>query len=144
MRLNRNVKFEYNNNTHTTMCERKIHNKVYIGLAICHPNDYDFESQLVGEHYAYVRSVINELREKRDTIRDELKALRHLYDIFLQNPFISTDSTECFLTKRQIEVLEGDLKEIRMLIKDTQEDLRTMIHEKDKLYEKIRVSRKQK
>ena len=141
MRSNKNIKFTYIPTTHSTVCQRKIHNKIYMGIAKCHPNDYDFESKLVGEHYAYVRSVIDELRAKREEIRHQLKALRHLYDIFEQNPFIRETSTECFLTKRQIEVLEEDLDDMRMLIKATQEDLRGMMKQKDDLYEKIRKNR---
>ena len=141
MRSNKNIKFTYIPTTHSTVCQRKIHNKIYMGIAKCHPNDYDFESKLVGEHYAYVRSIIDELRSKRDVIKFELKALRHLYDIFEQNPFIRETSTECFLTKRQIEVLEEDLDDIRMLIKATQSELREMMQQKDDLYEKIRKNR---
>ena len=55
------VKFSYDTDKHLTTCTRNVHNRIYIGHSQCHPHDYDFESKLVGQHYAYTRSMIREM-----------------------------------------------------------------------------------
>lgn len=136
------MKFSYDPETHTTTCKRLIHNKAYIGQARCHPNDYEFESKLVGEHYAYTRSMVQELCENRDALVAELKALRHLYNILEQNPRVHYDSIECYTIRRQIKLLERDIDDIKQLIRVTKKDLREMIAAKDAFYDKVRALRK--
>ena len=136
------MKFSYDPETHTTYCRRRSHNKSYVGEAKCHPSDYDFESKLVGEHYAYTRSMIQELCENRDNLTSELKALKHLYNILEQNPRVHYDSIECYTIRRQIKLLERDIADTKQLIRFTKKDMREMIAEKDTFYNKIREIRK--
>ena len=136
------MKFSYDPETHTTTCKRLIHNKAYIGQARCHPNDYEFESKLVGEHYAYTRSMVQELCENRDALVAELKALRHLYNILEQNPRVHYDSIECYTIRRQMKLLERDIDDTKQLIRVTKKDLREMIAAKDAFYDKVRALRK--
>lgn len=136
------TKFTYDPDSHITTCKRNIHNKVYVGSAKCHPNDYDFESKLVGEHFAYTRSMISELCANRDELNAELKIVKHLYNILEQNPRVHYDSVECFIIRRQIKLLERDIAEIRDLIKETRLSMKTIINEKDQLYNQLRIRRK--
>lgn len=136
------MKFSYDPETHTTTCKRLIHNKAYIGQARCHPNDYEFESKLVGEHYAYTRSMVQELCENRDALVAELKALRHLYNILEQNPRVHYDSIECYTIRRQMKLLERDIDDTKQLIRVTKKDMREMIAAKDAFYDKVRALRK--
>lgn len=136
------TKFSYDPETHTTICKRKSRNKSYIGESRCHPNDYEFESKLVGEHYAYTRSMIQELCENRDALIAELKALKHLYNILEQNPRVHYDSIECYTIRRQMKLLERDIADTKQLIRYTKKDMREMIAEKDAFYNKVRALRK--
>lgn len=136
------TKFSYDPETHTTTCKRVSHNKSYIGKAKCHPNDYEFESKLVGEHYAYTRSMVQELCENRDALVAELKALKHLYNILEQNPRVHYDSIECYTIRRQMKLLERDIADTKHLIHFTKKDMREMIAEKDAFYSKVRALRK--
>lgn len=135
------VKFSYDADKHLTTCTRNIHNKLYIGHSQCHPHDYDFESKLVGEHYAYIRSMIHEMCAMRDNYKIQLKMLKHVYNIYEQNANIDLDSTECMVIRRQMRLLERDIQEMKDLISMTRKDLRTTMLEKDKLYDKLRAKR---
>lgn len=135
------ISFSYDPETHLTTCRRIVHNKIYIGTSKCHPDDYDFENKLTGQHYAYTRSMLKEMSDIRDMYRNQLKILKHLYNIYEQNPNINMSSNECYYVRRQIQVLERDLEDMTGLIKDVRNDLHTTIVEKDKLYAKIRKQR---
>ena len=135
------VKFTYDPDNHLTTCYRTVHNKIYTGTAKCHPDDYDFENTLTGEHYAYTRSMLAEMRVLRDEYRSQLKILKHLYNIYEQNSNINLDSSECYHVRRQIQLLKRDIEEMTELINVTRDDLHNVIKEKDKLYAKLRTSR---
>lgn len=135
------VKFSYDTDKHLTTCTRNIHNKLYIGQSQCHPHDYDFESKLVGEHYAYTRSMIREMCSIRDEYKTQLKMLKHVYNIYEQNSNIDINSPECAVIRRQMRLLERDITEIKELITETRTNLRTTMLEKDKLYAKLRAKR---
>jgi len=135
------VKFTYDKDKHLTTCTRNVHNKFYIGQSQCHPHDYDFESQLVGQHYAYTRSMIREMCTIRDDYKSQLKMLKHVYNIYEQNSEINLDSLECMVMRRQMRLLERDIDEMKQLISETRRDLRITMQEKDKLYEKLRAKR---
>lgn len=139
-----NARFFYDAETHTTTCERKVRNYIYRGVAKCHPHDYDFETRLVGEHYAYTRSVIQELAAIRDELCHSLKTLRHLYNILEQNPRVDINSVECYIIRRQLKIYESDLKETRALLKETRQDLRDMMAAKDDFYRRARKLRKER
>ena len=135
------TKFTYSKESHTTLCKRVVKNKVYTGIARCHPNDYEFESKLVGEHFAYTRAMIAQLRHDRDDLKCQLKTLRHLYNILEQNPRAHYDSTECYTIRKQMKLIERDIAEIRITIKESQEELRTLSMQKDSLYQHIKANR---
>jgi hypothetical protein len=136
------ITFTYDPELHKTICQRAVHNKIYIGVAQCHPHDYDFENKLTGQHYAYTRSMIKEMCQLRDEYKIQLKALKHLYNIYEQSPVIDVNSSEeCYYLRRQMQILQRDINEMKRLISETRGDLRSTIAEKDKLYAKLRASR---
>ena len=135
------ITFTYDPELHKTTCQRAVHNKIYVGVAQCHPHDYDFENKLTGQHYAYTRSMIKEMCQLRDEYKAQLKILMHLYNIYEQSPNIDLGSEECYYLRRQIQHLERDIAEMKQLIGETRGDLRSTIAEKDKLYAKLRASR---
>ena len=134
--------FIYDKDNHVTICKRKVRNKTYIGQAKCHPCDFDFESKLLGEHYAYTRSVIQEMCAKRDGKIAELRALNHLYSILSDNPDVDLESLECYAVRRQIKMVERDIKNIKELVCTTRKEMRDMIAAKDAYHNKIRELRK--
>ena len=133
--------YEYDKDTHTTYCTRKIKGKIYRGQAKCHPQDYDFENHRTGEYYAFMRSGIEQLCCDRESIKSALKALKHLYDILDQNKAVNKKSIECYMIRRQIKIKEKELKVIRGIISATKTSLRSTIAQKDRLYNAIREKR---
>lgn len=133
------ILFTYDPESHKTTCRRSVHNKIYIGTAQCHPHDYDFENKLTGQHYAYTRSMLKEMCALRDEYKIQLKTLLHLQNIFEQN--CSTFSDESYYLRKQIQVIQRDIDDMRYLIQTTRSDLRNTIAEKDKLYDKLRTER---
>ena len=137
----KHTKFIHSPDGHITICRRRVHNTVYEGVAKCHPEDYDFESKLVGEHYAYMRALIKEMADRRDAKRDELRALNHLYNILEQNDKVDKESIECYTIRRQIKNIEDEIKDLRELIKITKLELRATIVAKDTYYREVRKRR---
>lgn len=133
--------FNYDKNTHTTTCIRKFKGQQYIGVAKCHPNDYPFENKLTGEYYAYMRSVVKELQQKKYGARQQLRALKHLQNLFDQNERVSSGSKEYSLLKRQISAVEEEISFIRATIDTIKKNIISSIQEKDKLYAKLSAMR---
>ena len=125
----------------THNCIRLPVNVQYIGTAQCHPHDYDFENKLTGQHYAYTRSMIKEMCQLRDEYKIQLKALKHLYNIYEQSPSVDLNSEECYYLRRQMQVMQRNIDDMKYLIGETRSDLRLTIAEKDKLYAKLRSNR---
>lgn len=134
--------FTYDPENHITTCVRTVKNKTYVGTSKCHPHDWDFESKLVGEHYAYVRSVIHEAAEDRDAARNELKALYHMYSLYNHSSKINLKSYECYLLRRQIKAKEKEISHLRDVIKTAKANLRATIAAKDVFYNTVREGRK--
>ena len=134
--------FTYDPESHRTTCQRNVHNKIYIGVSQCHPHDYDFENKLTGQHYAYTRSMIKEMCALRDEYKIQLKTLKHLYNIFEQN--CDCTSSESYYLRKQIQLVQRDIDEMKGLIADARLNLRSTIAEKDKLYDKLRSQRSQR
>lgn len=134
------IVFSYEPETHKTICKRNVHNKIYIGVSQCHPHDYDFENKLTGQHYAYTRSMIKEMCALRDEYKIQLKTLKHLYNIYEQNCGDCT-SSECYYLRKQMQLTQRDIDEMKGLITEARNNLRTTIAEKDKLYDKLRSQR---
>lgn len=139
-----NATFTYDDENHITVCTRVVKNKTYTGIAKCHPSDWDFESKLVGQHYAYVRSMIHEMSLKRDELRTELKMLYHMQSLYNHSTKINKKSYECYLLRRQIKSKEREISHMRDIIRTAKANLRATIALKDKFYNSVREERKKK
>lgn len=135
------IQFTYSTDTHITSCIRHVHGKEYIGIAKCHPDDYNFEAKLVGEHYAYVRSLIREMCDQRDELVLRLKTLKHMQTLLTVEKYNYKDAL--YLTNRQIDVTKRDLTDIRELIQITKVELRKDMNKRDELHTKLLERRKQ-
>jgi hypothetical protein len=62
--MNKNIKYEYL--LGQSMCTIKYKGKEFIGIANCHPDDTDFESERVGMTIAEARANIKVLCFMRD------------------------------------------------------------------------------
>ena len=72
--------FEWDENLGQATCIiEDSQQRVFFGLATCHGDDMDMKSRRTGEEIAFRRARMDYLRQQRDDILLELKALKQLY-----------------------------------------------------------------
>lgn len=71
--------FNWDPETGGALCIFQTKEKTYYGTAICAPKDRDMMSERTGCFIAEQRAILNMLRDKRDTLKIELKALKKYY-----------------------------------------------------------------
>ena len=71
---------EWDDENKVAICVLYYKNKVFYGMATCHPDDMDFANEYTGEHIAYLRAMIEALNWERDCeIKPALAALKQVY-----------------------------------------------------------------
>ena len=112
---------------------------VFEGVAKCHPDDFDMESEKVGCEIAYSRATINSLIHARDNvIKPSLKALKQLYYSMKHSKKFNKKSYEAKMLWSQIRNWEIDLATICNMITTERKMLSDYIHTKEALYQNIR------
>ena len=112
----------------------------FVGEAICHPDDLDFESERVGLTLAESRANIKVLRHMRDCeVKPQLKILNHLYSNMKTSKYYNPNSYEAKMLRSQIRAIENELTTIKNGIADEQKFIKDYIEGKDKLYKKLRA-----
>lgn len=117
----------------------------FIGIAKCHPDDLDFNSELTGCTIASYRSMIKYLKSvKRDIIQPELNALKQLYYSMNKSKKFNPKSYENIMLQRQIHLKEEDLATIEEELARIEQELTSYISKKDITYKKWRELRAQR
>lgn len=126
-----------------SMCHILMNGKTIEGFAQCHPDDFPYESELIGLCIAEVRAEVNALREIRDNeLIPSIKILTHLQNNMQSSKYYNPKSYEARMLRRQIRIKEAELQAIREEIKTLQEYIRNYIAEKDKLHTQINNGQK--
>ena len=135
----RKVRFTYaSENNAVTICQIfDKYGKVYVGQAVCHPNDLDMMSKMTGAALAQMRAELSMLKDLRDSeIIPELKTIKKLYNN---------------LKKHKKPVLEPDLKRAKFthfaingIIKAKKQEIADFILAKEKFYQGVRRNRRVK
>lgn len=140
--MDKNVKFEYHDGI--AICEIKYKNETFVGKAVCHADDYDFESERTGLYIAESRAVIQGLCFERDyEIKPALKILYHLYSNMRTSQYYNPKSYEAKMIRNQIKALEKELAEIKADIAAERASLNDYLTQKEKLYQKLRIRAKE-
>lgn len=114
----------------------------FTGVAKCHPDDFDMESEKVGCEIAYTRAAIDSLKYERDCIiKPSLKALRQLYYSMKHSKKFNPKSYETKMLRRQIQNWEFDLATVNNMIATERKILKDYIDTKEILYQGIRKRR---
>lgn len=128
--MENNIKMIHDQEQHLTICKKNSAGKIYVGKAICHEADYQFESKLAGETIAYIRSNISELKDKKN------KCIKNIAR--LQSKKLSIQD------KKIIRTIDYQLNKERILLKEYNKNLNTeykhlreYIHNLDVLHKKI-------
>lgn len=118
--------------------------KVYYGTAQCADKDRDMLSEKTGSEIAYHRAFIKYLSAQRDELKYELQGLKKYYYTTCQSKYFEEDSYMVNMLKKQIQIRENGLKEIKEMILDEKESLIRYMKNKSEFYDKIRDMRGQK
>ncbi len=112
----------------------------FVGEAICHPDDMDFESERVGLTIAETRANIKVLRHMRDCeVKPQLKILNHLLSNMKTSKSYNPISYEAKMLRSQIRTIEKELATISNAIADEQKFIKDYIAGKDKMYKRLRA-----
>jgi len=105
--------------------------KKYLGLAHCHPDDFDVCSRLVGETIATKRALIEALKDYQKDCKKELKALQNFYyTVNKSKKYNRNGYMEKMLYRRMMQ-FEYDIENIGIMIKEVQVQLKYYIEQKD-------------
>lgn len=118
-------------------------NKVYTGIAQCHPEDMDMESEKTGCEIAFKRAKISVLRQYRDELKIALKTLEQLYHSMNISYRFNEKSYENKMLQRRIRAIKFDLDTTKEIIVSEEQSLREYLKNKDDFYNKIRSIRQQ-
>lgn len=139
-------KYFWNEETGQTVCQI-FDNKgnVYIGEAICHPDDKEFQSKRVGQEIAYRRALIDFYKKiRKEELRPKLAAYKELYNEMCLSPRFNQNSYENYSLQRKIRKITFDLEIVNNMIARERIELIGYIDEKEKIHQKLQKLRKDK
>lgn len=117
----------------------------FVGTAICHDDDKDMESKIIGLTIAEARATLAYLRHIRDNeLRPQLASLKQLMYSMNHSKQYNRKSYEARMLYRHIQMYEEDLKNIKQEISRIKFHLFHYIKEKDELHQILREKRKAK
>lgn len=140
--MNNKPKFYWDEASHTATCVLTDGEKKYEGIAICHPDDYDMESEKTGCEIAFKRAKISALRGYRDELKIRLKTLNQFYSTINQSKRFNENAYENKMLRRQTRLINFDLDTINEMIDSEYKSLLAYTHEKNDFYNKVRQQRK--
>ena len=136
--MTKNTTYEYNEGS--AKCIINYNGFDFIGVAKCHPEDEDMESERVGMTIAETRASIKVISFIRDyEVKPQLKILNHLYSNMRRSKYYNPNSYEAKMLRSQIRVIEKELATINNQIADERKFIKDYIDGKDKMYKKLRA-----
>lgn len=116
----------------------------FVGIAMTHDTDKDFQSEKTGQTIASTRAAIKYLQSvKRDILRPQLAALKQLYYSINRSKQYNKKSYEARMLWRQIRIKEEDIKSVNIEIENYKTFLRKFIADKEAFYIATRKRRQQ-
>jgi hypothetical protein len=136
------VEYKWNPETHTATCKIEVQGKKYIGTAICHEHDFDFESEKVGQVIAGTRAQIKMLQDyANNSLVPQLKALMEYYYTIKHSKNYNPKSYESKMLYRRIQFIKNQLTAVKEEINNRKQELKEYIDQKDEFYKKLRANR---
>lgn len=134
--------YQYDPETHESVCILTYKDEIFVGQAFCHPEDLDMANAKTGQTIAYLRAAIKYYQHlKNHEIKPKIEALRQFYYTVNQSKQFSPNCYEIRMLQRQIRNYEDDLVTVRCSLAQLQKNLREFVQEKEKFYNKIRNNR---
>ena len=133
--------FKYDKQTKSTICELTDGREFFCGKAFCHPEDMDMGNEKIGSEIAFRRAYIKLLKRDKLDVKVALAALNQLYYSMKHSKKFNPTSYENKMLQRQIRIHQNDLVTLQEMITTEEQNLKTLINEKDKFYKRIRRNR---
>ena len=133
--------FEWDETLGIAYCELTDGERVWIGMAECHEDDFDMKNEKTGCEIAFRRARIKALKEKKRDLKLQLSALNQAYYSMNRSKHFNPKSYENRMLRRQIHLIESDLNTFKDMIATEEQNLITYLKEKDKFYKHIRYNR---
>lgn len=114
----------------------------FVGVAVCHEDDWDMESEKVGYFIAGTRAQIKLLQHfKKNVLKQELKALNNLYYSMNRSKYFNPKSYEAKRMFRHMNMLQDDIEYVDNTLKVVKEELRNYLVKKEEFRQDIRKLR---
>lgn len=140
--MKNNSHIEWDDQNKVATCILYYKDKVFYGMATCHPNDMDFANEYTGENIAYLRAMIEALRYEKDCeIKPALAALKQAYYSMNRSKNFNSKSYEAKMLYHQIQIKQDDLEQVKLLIDKYKLELHDYITKKDIFYKQLRALR---
>lgn len=134
------INYEWDEESGVASCIIEYHGKPFLGMAICHPDDSDMKSHLIGQTIAEWRARIHTLEYIRDSeVKERIAALKQFYYSINKSKHFQEKSYENKMLQRQIRNLENDLTTVKQELIDAKKNLRDYIMEKELYHFKLRI-----
>lgn len=138
MSENYTTDYEYGYGTAYFMIHYK--GQVFMGVAKCHPDDADMESERTGLTIAEARAYIKLKKfQKKFEIEPVVNAYRHILKNIQTSTKHNPKAYESCMLRSQLSHWENKLTEIITDISDEEKSLKDYINQKDKLYKRLRA-----
>lgn len=124
-------------------CVIKDKNCTFVGEAQCHPDDAEFASAITGGYIAEGRAYIKLYQHiKNNELYPQIKILEHTLNIVKSNKNYNPKDIGTIRLKQELARKKSELEQIKLAIKNEENNLRDYIADKDKLH-KLLGKRKQ-
>ena len=133
--------YSWDPNTGTASCIIEYDGLTFCGIAKCHPNDEDMQSEKVGMYIAELRAKIKFMQYQKRIDRAKVDALKNLLFSMDMSKHFDCNS---YAVKRLYKHLKAAMLEVendRKLIEDYRIEIKRYIDTKDIFYKYIRRNR---
>lgn len=134
-------KLTYENGTARCTFIDKHGQREYTGIAICHEQDYDMESEKTGFHIATQRAYQEYIKCCIKDTKAELRGLNGLYFSMKHSGKFNPKSYEAKMLYKQRKIKEKEIKDLKDELLLSKMTLRDYINIKDEMYKSIRANR---
>ena len=118
---------------------------VFVGMAMCHPEDENFKNEKTGLHIAELRARLKLLQHiKNNELKPELSGLKQLYYSMNKSKYYNRKSYEAKMLWKQMKVKQRDIDILTNIIHKQRQQLNDYIKDKDEFYQKINANRAKK
>ena len=136
------MNFSWDPKTGSSLCIIQTKHKTYYGYALCSIEDRDMMNEKTGCFIAEKRAMIKMLRDERDELKIEFKALKKYLSSMIYSKYFDTTSYPIRRLQRQMQDLLKQIDETKKSLKEEENSLTQYIQQKTEFYKKIRANRK--